>query len=247
MTRDHAQEVRLRTEFIANILKNAGANGIIYGNSGGKDCTLVGILCRMVTENVLGVMMPCESSVNYNADKEHALLAAEQFGIKTTLVDLTKTKQALTDAIGPDSVDTLAGRNIAPRLRMTTLYTIGQSMGYLVAGTGNLSEYTMGYFTKWGDGAFDFNPIADLCATEVLDFLRYLGAPPAIVDKPPSAGLFEGQTDEMELGISYHDIDKYILNGVGTEENIKLIENAKKRSLHKYGGGTRYPDKIGGM
>ena len=106
-----------------------------------------------------------------------------------------------------------ASANIAPRLRMITLYTIAASENRIVAGTGNRSEAYMGYFTKWGDGAYDFNPIADLTATEVFEFLRYLKAPSSIIEKAPSAGLFEGQTDEKEMGVTYKAIDKYITEG----------------------------------
>jgi NAD+ synthase len=111
--------------------------------------------------------------------------------------------------------------NIAPRLRMAVLYSIAQSKNCLVAGTGNKSEATVGYFTKWGDGAYDFNVIADLTVTEIYEFLRYLNAPDQIIEKAPSAGLFDGQTDEGEMGIKYADIDRYILDGGGEEEVSK--------------------------
>ena len=116
---------------------------------------------------------------------------------------------------------------------MTTLYAIAQSRGYLVAGTGNKSEYYMGYFTKWGDGAYDFNPIADLSVTEIYEFLTYLKAPENIIKKAPSAGLFEVQTDEAEMGLSYADIDAWLLRREGSAATIAKIEAMHEKSAHK--------------
>ena len=130
--------------------------------------------------------------------------------------------------------------NLAPRLRMLTLYAIGASENRLVAGTGNASEYHMGYFTKWGDGAYDLNPIADLTATEVFEFLRYLKAPQAVITKAPSAGLFEGQTDEEDMGVTYAAIDKYITTGEANEHDKAIIDRYHARSAHKRRDPLRY-------
>jgi NAD+ synthase len=227
--RDYKLEVEKRVGFIKDILEKAGAKGIVYGNSGGKDCTLVGILCKMATDNILSVIMPCQSKQNYKSDKEDALLTCEQFGIPHIIVDLTKAKETLIESL--PEITTSASVNIAPRLRMTTLYAIAQTKNYLVCGTGNASEAYMGYFTKWGDGAYDLNPIADLTVTEIFDFLRYLNAPSSIIEKAPSAGLFEGQTDEAEMGITYKEIDFYIKTGDCAKKEI--IEKAHKISEHK--------------
>lgn len=130
--------------------------------------------------------------------------------------------------------------NIAPRLRMITLYAVAASENRLVAGTGNASEYYMGYFTKWGDGAFDLNPIADLTATEIFEFLRYLNAPQSIITKAPSAGLFEGQTDEQDMGVTYAAIDKYITTGEADEADKTIIDRYHARSEHKRREALRY-------
>jgi NAD+ synthase len=104
----------------------------------------------------------------------------------------------------------------------------------IVAGTGNLSESMMGYFTKWGDGAYDFNPIADLTATEVVEFGRFFGVPEPILAKPPSAGLYEGQTDEAEMGVTYKVIDRFLRGGgVDSPEDARKIEGMIERSKHK--------------
>ncbi len=241
--RDYALETTKRVAYIRDALKAAGARGIVFGNSGGKDSALVGILCKRACDQVLGVIMPCQSSRNYGEDKEDGQILAEQYGIETQLVDLTQVKQAELAAL--DAAGTLtpeASANIAPRLRMTTLYAIGQSRGYLVAGTGNASERYMGYFTKWGDGAFDFNPIADLTVTEVYEFLRYLGAPDRIIEKAPSAGLYEGQTDEQEMGVTYAAIDRYITEGCGEVSDLEKIRRAHSRSLHKLAASNVYKE-----
>lgn len=233
--------IKKRVEWIKDILNSTGAKGIIYGNSGGKDCTLVGALCKLATDNVLGVIMPCQSSQNYGSDRDDALKAGECFGIEQIEVDLTKTKEAIVCALGDELAKDaqseyslkMAGVNINPRLRMTTLYALGQARGYLVAGTGNKDELTLGYFTKWGDGACDFNPIADLTVSEVFGHLRALNAPQSIIEKAPSAGLYPGQTDEQELGIKYSDVDKY-LNGEQLDDGIReKIRRVERGSAHK--------------
>jgi len=232
--RNYEVETAERTAWIREILEDAGARGVIFGNSGGKDSALVGILCKKATENVLGVMMPCETKTNYGTDQEHAVLLARAFGIENSIVDITLCKQALAHELKRvNDITSTAASNINPRLRMASLYALGQSLGYLVAGTGNKSENYTGYFTKWGDGAYDFNPIADLTATEVFEFLRYLGAPVEIIGKPPSAGLFEGQTDEDEMGVSYYAIDKFIQTGKGHPLDIEKICKMHKQTEHK--------------
>ena len=246
---DVQTSIQNRVEWIKKVLSQSGAKGIIYGNSGGKDCTLVGALCKLATDNVLGVIMPCQSSQNYGSDRDDALRAGKHFGIEQIEIDLTKTKEALVSALGEQLEKDNAGEtnlkmanvNVNPRLRMTTLYALGQARGYLVAGTGNLDEATLGYFTKWGDGAHDFNPIADLTVGEIYEHLRYLGAPSTIIEKAPSAGLYQGQTDEQETGIKYADVDKYLRGEQIPDEVRQRIEKMKSRAGHK----MRMPLKFG--
>ncbi len=234
LQRDYKVELENRVQFIKNILADAHANGVVFGNSGGKDSALVGILCKLACEDVVGIIMPCQSKRNYDEDTTDALELANQFHIETLTVDLSETKSSIVDAIMPVSdIAPLASNNIAPRLRMTTLYTVAQTRNALVAGTGNKSERTMGYFTKWGDGACDFNPIADLTATEVLEFLHYLNAPKNIIKKAPSAGLFDGQTDEQEMGLTYAQLDNYIKTGEANQAVKNKIDRAYKISAHK--------------
>ena len=233
--RDYKKETEERVAFIKELVEKSHSRGIVFGNSGGKDCALVGILSKMACENTVSVMMPCGSSVNFGKDLEDAKALCEKFGIENRMVDLTAVKEAEIAALEKTGVElnSQALTNIAPRLRMTTLYAVGAAEGRLVAGTGNRSERYMGYFTKWGDGGHDFNPITDLTVGEVYDFLRYLGAPASIIEKAPSAGLFEGQTDEKEMGVTYAAIDKYILTGEATDEDRAVIDRYHARSLHK--------------
>ena len=230
--RDYKKETEERVEFIRSKMNDAHASGLVFGNSGGKDSALVGILCKMATENVLAVAMPCSSKRNYGEDMDDAKRLAENFGIEMVVVDLTKTKEDMLGALGMDITDA-AKANIAPRLRMTALYSIAQTRNSLVVGTGNRSERYMGYFTKWGDGACDINPISDLTATEVFEFLRYLNAPSNIIEKAPSAGLFEGQTDESEMGVTYRAIDEYITTGNTDEASKTIIDRYHRISEHK--------------
>ncbi len=232
--RDYRLETEERAAFIRSLLEKSGAKGIVFGNSGGKDCALVGILSKLACDNTVSVMMPCGSSVNFGSDLQDATALCEKFGIENRTVDLTAVKQAEVEALEKAAtLNSQALTNIAPRLRMTTLYAIGAAEGRLVAGTGNRSERFMGYFTKWGDGGFDFNPITDLTVGEVYDFLRYLGAPENIIAKAPSAGLFEGQTDEKEMGVTYRAIDEYILTGRATDEDRAIMDRYHARALHK--------------
>ena len=232
--RNYQEEFGKRVAFIRAQVAAAHVSGIVYGNSGGKDCTLVGILCKAACDNTVGLIMPCASSRNYGSDTEDAMAVARQYGIETRVVDLTAVRQAELDALAavcdmtPPSI-----ANIAPRLRMTTLYSVAGSESRLVAGTGNRSEAYMGYFTKWGDGAYDFDPISDLTVTEIYEFLEYLKAPRSIIEKAPSAGLFEGQTDEQEMGVSYAAIDRYLLTGEADERDKAVIDRFHAVSEHK--------------
>ena len=232
--RDYQAEFENRVAYIRAKLQEAHADGIVFGNSGGKDSALVGILCKAACDNTVGVIMPCASKQNYGRDTDDGNALASQFGIETRTVDLTAVREAELKALeGVAELNNMALTNIAPRLRMTTLYTIAAAENRLVAGTGNRSETYMGYFTKWGDGASDFNPISDLCATEVFAFLRFLNAPASIVEKAPSAGLFDGQTDEQEMGVTYKAIDDYLLTGVVNEHDKAIIDRYHSRSEHK--------------
>lgn len=239
--RDYKREFEDRVAFIREQLRISGAQGIVFGNSGGKDSALVGILCKAACENTVGIIMPCSSKRNFGEDLDDGTKLSEQFGIEQRLIDLTSVKEREMELLSAlTTLNNAATSNIAPRLRMITLYAIGASENRLVAGTGNASEIHMGYFTKYGDGGYDFNPIADLRATEVFEFLEYLKAPENIIRKAPSAGLFEGQTDEQEMGVTYKAIDTYISTGEATPHDKEIIDRYHARSEHKRHMPARY-------
>ncbi len=243
--RDYAEETKKRVAFIRERLEESGCRGIVFGNSGGKDSALVGILCKMACDDTLGVLLPCATAQNYGSDTDDALLLAARFGIASRTVDLTEARNAVIRAVEAAGVapNAAAVSNIAPRLRMTALYAVAASEGRLVAGTGNRSEIYMGYFTKWGDGAADFNPIADLSVTEVFEFLEYLDAPLSIRKKAASAGLFEVQTDEKEMGVSYAAVDRYMDGGEVTPEEKAVIDRFHRVSEHKRVGRYDYRER----
>jgi len=148
--RDYKQEFEKRVAFIKEILKESHADGIVFGNSGGKDCALVGILCKAACENTVGIILPCSSKRNYDEDTKDALSVANKFNIKTETLDVTPIKTALLNELEKIATpNNIALTNIAPRLRMTSLYAYAASNNMLVAGTGNRSEVYVGYFTKW--------------------------------------------------------------------------------------------------
>lgn len=232
--RDYSKEFADRVQYIRKLVDDSGVDGIVFGNSGGKDSALVGILCKFACENTVGIMMPCASKRNFEQDMKDAKEVADHFGIESRVIDLTDVRQAEIDRL--QAITTLtnaAVNNIAPRLRMTTLYAVAASEYRLVAGTGNRSERYMGYFTKWGDGSCDFNPISDLTATEIIEFLKWLTAPACIINKAPSAGLFDGQTDESEMGFTYKELDTYLEGGKIDDAALEKIKRMHAKSEHK--------------
>ena len=239
--RDYKGEFDRRVEFIKNILNKSGADGIVYGNSGGKDSALAGILCKAACDNTIGIIMPCASKRNYNQDTEDGLTVAKQYHIETRTIDLTPVRESAVQQISAAAdLNSAALTNMAPRLRMFTLYAVAASENRLVAGTGNRSEAYVGYFTKWGDGAYDFNPVSDLTVTEIYEFLRWLNAPARIMEKAPSAGLFDGQTDEQEMGITYKELDAYLFGEKVSDTAKQTIQRMHDKSEHKREGAKHY-------
>jgi NAD+ synthase len=150
MRRDWKAEYEKRVTWIRALLARSGAKGIVYGNSGGKDSALTGILCKGACQDTVGLIMPCASKRNFGQDTEDGLAVAKQYGIETRTIDLTSVREQEVKALETEtSLTELALANIAPRLRMTTLYAVAASENRIVAGTGNRSEAYMGYFTKW--------------------------------------------------------------------------------------------------
>ena len=213
----------------------AGCKGVVVGMSGGLDSSALAVLChRAFPQSMLGVLMPCYSS---QEDMEHALTVASQFSIPSKKVVLDAVFDALSKALPGDKVEPgvnrIAEANLKVRLRMLTLYYFANQLKYMVAGSGNRSELSVGYFTKYGDGGVDILPLGNLVKGQVRELANFLGIPQPVIDKPPSAGLWEGQTDEGELGLSYEELDRYLITGQVSSELRRRIESMVAASSHK--------------
>jgi len=213
----------------------AGCKGLVLGLSGGLDSSVLAVLChRAFPQKTLGVIMPCYSC---HEDKAHAEELGGKFGITTTEVALDSIFDALLQALPDYKADTavsqLARANLKVRLRMLTLYNIASQLRYMVAGSSNRSEIAVGYFTKYGDAGVDIMPLGNLVKGQVRELARFLGIPQTIIDKPPSAGLWEGQKDEDEMGLSYKALDRYLLTGDAPDELKNRIEAMIAASHHK--------------
>jgi NAD+ synthase len=205
----------------------ASARGVVVGLSGGVDSAVVARLCQIaMPAQIIAAILPCHSDPR---DEQDANLVASHFGLHTVRLDLGPAYDLLAadlkamwqqipreQAAGGTSTDVKARlplANLKPRLRMSALYFIANSLNYLVAGTGNRSEVTIGYFTKYGDGAADLLPLGRLLKSEVRELATSLEIPQSIIDKVPSAGLWVGQSDEDEIGFSYADLERYLVDG----------------------------------
>lgn len=213
----------------------AKRQGVVFGLSGGLDSSVVAMLCkRAFPNNALGVIMPCYSS---ETDIEHARQVAQKFQITIRTIALDKVfdslKRAFSDGDYDPGTKKLAEANLKPRLRMITLYYLANQLGYLVVGTGNRSELSVGYFTKYGDGAVDILPLGNLVKSQVRELAIHLGIPKEIIQKPPSAGLWEGQTDEGEMGITYEELDRYLITGKARREIKEKVDAMMAGSAHK--------------
>lgn len=213
----------------------------VVGISGGKDSSVTAALCveALGKDKVLGVLMPD----GIQSDIADAIALVEHLDIKHLVVNIGDTTKALTAAIeGAEGFDLVAASmsrdsiiNMPARLRMTTLYAVGQSLpkGGRVANTCNRSEDYVGYSTKYGDAAGDFSPLQNILVEEVRQLGHELGLPDFLIDKTPSDGL-SGQTDEDKLGFTYAQLDHYILTGQCQDPDIKAkIDRMHAMNMHK--------------
>ncbi len=210
-------------------LAAAQATGFVVGLSGGIDSAVTAALCkRAVGEgNVLAVWMPCHS---VSEDERCSRLVAEALGLSLVTVDLTAICDTFLQVL-PEG-NKMARANLKPRLRMSALYYLAQANGYLVAGTGNRPEIMVGFFTKYGDGGVDLEPLGELYKHEVRELARVLGVPQPIIDRAPSPGLWPGQTDEGEMGITYAEIDAVLAAWqAGQEPDLPADRVAKVRGM----------------
>ena len=221
-------------------MDQAGANRLVLGLSGGIDSAVVCALSTMAAgpSRAIAAIMPIRSRPEDIRDAE---LVASTFEVIPHVIDLVPAHDALIAAmpdegtagledgnVEPDRQSLrrqLALANVKPRLRMTTLYYLANRYNGLVVGTGNKTELAIGYFTKYGDGGVDILPLGDLDKTAVRGLARELGIPEAVISKAPSAGLWEDQTDEAEIGVSYDQLDR-ALASISNEEGMETIDPA---------------------
>ncbi len=223
--------------WIREYVESSHAKGVVVGNSGGKDSATVLALASKALgkDRVLAIGMPCNSIPQ---DLDDAQLVANTFGVRMIEINLTNPydlyEQTLIDSLDNNDIELIneSKINIKPRLRMTTLYAVAQSLGYLVIGTGNLCEAMVGYTTKWGDNASDFNPLGNFTVDEVRFIGSYLGVPDQIVHKAPADGLGR-QTDEEKLGVTYKQIEEYIETGKTDPEAMAIIKDKYEKTRHK--------------
>ncbi len=209
--------------------------GVVLGMSGGVDSSVAAVLCqRAFPQSMFGVLMPCYSSPE---DEEHALAVASKFSIPTKTVVLDSVFDTLLKVLPEDSADPAASQpaqaNLKVRLRMLTLYYFANQLKYMVVGSSNRSELSVGYFTKYGDGGVDILPLGNLVKGQVSELASSLGIPQEIINKPPSAGLRPGQTDEGDLGFSYDELDRYLVSGQASDEVRGMIESMMAAGSHK--------------
>lgn len=228
MWKDIAQQI---VEWLKDGLRDTGTKGFVLGMSGGLDSSVCAALIKQATDECLGLILPIESDVK---DLDDATALATSLNIKTQYIDLTTTYNNLVKLL-PDG-DRVTSGNIKARLRMIVLYYYANLYNYLVCGTGNKTEISLGYFTKHGDGACDILPLGDLYKGEVRELARELDIPEEIVNKVPSAGLWSGQTDEGEIGFTYDQMDealRKIDKGEVIDETCRKLRDVAKRSAHK--------------
>ncbi|MFX1420340.1 MAG: NAD+ synthase [Promethearchaeota archaeon] len=238
---DYKKTILEIQKWIKEYTSSAKVNGIVVGISGGIDSAVTTTLCvnALGKENVIGLGLPCSSVPR---DLNDAKKLVDQLEIKFIVLELTSIyNQFINNATLLLKTNQIATANLKPRLRMMTLYFVGQSLGkFLIAGTSNRTELAIGYFTKYGDGGVDFEPIGGLYKCEVREIAKVLKIPKEIIKKPPSAGLWEGQTDEDEIGLTYNVLDEIIFridNNLDltdlNQDDVNKVKEMVKSANHK--------------
>ncbi|MDP3105525.1 MAG: NAD+ synthase [Candidatus Methanoperedens sp.] len=228
---DRYQTIRNKlVSFISKKVHEAGASGAVIGLSGGIDSSLTAYLSveALGADKVLGLLLP-EKSITPGQDIDDAMEVAKLLGIEHKTIDISKVLNSFSSTIPDfDKNNLLACGNLKARTRMCILYYHANLRHRMVVGTGNKTELLVGYFTKYGDGGVDIEPIGGLYKTQVRTLSRHMGVPKHIIDKTPTAGLWPGQTDEEELGVTYEIADKILAMLVDDKKDI--LEVKKKFS-----------------
>jgi NAD+ synthase len=247
-TIDAEAEVRKRVNFLKEYVEKAKAKGLLIAISGGIDSAVTAGLCKRATDELtqehgeeymtLGVFQPYGAQ----SDIEHSYAVAKAFELKytaetniqTPVDDIAAEVDKSFAAMNISRTMTPQGKgNVKARTRMVVQYAMANELNLLVVGTDHASEAITGFYTKWGDGAVDITPLSSLNKRQVRQLASYLGVPQEILDKAPTAGLWEGQTDEKELGISYEDNSDY-LEGKEVDPAVReRLESYYKKTAHK--------------
>lgn len=229
------KEINKISEWIKNYIEKSKSMGVVVGLSGGIDsCVSAALAVKAIgNQGVVGVILPCCSN---KIDKEDAMLLVNYLKIEhieIKLDDVLKTFEKVSDQKWHRKPLTIP--NVKARLRMLTLYSLASDLDTLVLGTGNKSEYEIGYYTKYGDGGVDIEPMNNYYKTEVWAMAKELGLPEKLINRVPTAGLWDGQTDESEIGCSYIELDKYLQGKKNSLTKIQKdkIDKLKKCAKHK--------------
>ncbi len=220
-------------EWIREEVKKANQKGVIVGISGGIDSAVVAALAKKAFPNdYITLWMPCNSSELDEKCKEELI---KKLDLKNVTVDLIKPFESISNSLNDSGINQskLALANTKARLRMSLLYSMAQTHNYLVLGTDNADEWHIGYFTKFGDGGVDLLPIIKLLKREVREAAKILGIPDSIINRAPTASLWENQTDESEIGFSYDLIDDYLSGKQVNNEVKERVDYLHKISEHK--------------
>lgn len=228
---------KVLVSFVRNEVRRVGLESVVLGLSGGIDSAVSAALAvrALGGDKVLGVMMPYSSSSG--ASLADALAVAEATGMETTELDISAQVDAYFERV-PDASRLRRGNKMA-RERMTVLYDLSADRGALVLGTSNKTELLLGYGTLHGDMASAINPIGDLYKTQVWALAAHLQIPAELIDKPPTADLWEGQTDEQELGFGYREVDALLYRMVD--------ERASREELLADGFDAEFVERVRGM
>lgn len=221
-------------------VSEANAQGLIVGVSGGIDSAVAAnLIKRAFPQRSMGLIIPINS---HNQDVEDGIAVVKTAGLSHAVLDLTQEHQSMMikvmnvlseeKNISAES-QRLSDANLRARIRMSALYAIANALNYMVVGTDNAAELYTGYFTKYGDGGVDLLPLGKLLKSEVVQWAKELGVPEQVIKRPPSAGLWEGQTDEAEMGITYDAIDAFLSGNQISDENYARLQSMHEKTEHK--------------